>query len=143
MHQPAETLSDANRLFLRTIFFSEFPKKTVLVLAAMVGVAVVASLSVGLWFDAYADRFAPYPKEWFQVKPGMTSGQARKLLGEPWADGRGLKPLDRWFIMQNCVELRLDLWFLGSENSGWNDENAIVTDVHIWRKASLPWRSRP
>ncbi len=59
----------------------------------------------------------------------MISDHARELIGEPWADGRDLKIVDRWLLAQNGVELHLDLWF-ENENNG----NARVKRVARWKR---------
>jgi hypothetical protein len=45
----------------------------------------------------------------------MTSTEARAILGEPTADGRHLKSLDRWSITRKGVTMHLDLWFADAD----------------------------
>ena len=77
---------------------------------------------------AYSSISTDYPKEWSDVRPGMTSEEARKILGNPWADGRGLKTVDRWRIKEAGVELHLDLGF-----DTQNEPNSIVSRVSRWK----------
>ena len=82
---------------------------------------------------SYPAVAAPYPKTWLQVRPGMISDDARKLIGEPWADGRDLKILDRWRTSHNGVELHLDVWFENPKEKE-NDHRSVITGVVRWKR---------
>lgn len=74
------------------------------------------ALLVLLWATGLLQEFATriltrYPESWASIRPGMTSTEARAILGEPTADGRQLKSLDRWLINRKGVTMHLDLWF--------------------------------
>ena len=95
----------------------------VLLLAAVIVIALpIRGRSI------YASIAAPYPDSWLKVRPGMTSDEARRLLGPPWADGRDLKVVDRWRQTQNGVEMHLDLWY-ENENKG----DAPILRVSRWK----------
>lgn len=68
-------------------------------------------LATGLLQEFSTRTFTRYPESWGSIRPGMTSNEARTILGEPTADGRHLKSLDRWIITRNSVSMHLDLWF--------------------------------
>jgi hypothetical protein len=82
-------------------------------------IAVVFSLLAGpiiLGPLLYVTLFGHYPEKWARVAPGMSSAEARQILGPPSADGRGLKGFDRWGILENGIYMELDL-HLGSNES--------------------------
>jgi hypothetical protein len=81
----------------------------------------------------YASIAAPYPEAWLRVKRGMTSEEARMVAGAPWADGRGLKVVDRWQLTRNGVELHLHVYFKGE-----NDGTAVIDRVVRFKHLLLP-----
>jgi hypothetical protein len=104
-------------------------RRVFLLAACLLLAAVVAIVVLMLGRSSYASLAAKYPDSWLKVKPGMTSDEARRLIGQPWADGRDLKVVDRWRQTQNGVELHIDLWF---ENE--NNEFAPVKGVYRWKR---------
>jgi len=91
---------------------------------------IVAVVVVGVSFRTiYPKIVAPMPDSWAIVRPGMTSNQARGILGEPWADGRELKIVDRWRFHRGGVTAHLDLWY-DDENTA---ESEISRVVRWWR----------
>jgi hypothetical protein len=116
--------------------------KTVLLLAAVMVIALPI-----LGWSIYASIAAQHPGSWLKVRPGMTSDEARRLLGPPWADGRDLKIVDRWRQTQNGVEMHLDLWF-ENENKG----DTPIARANRWKHffgenseeaANPPWPEQP
>ncbi|MFN7562955.1 MAG: hypothetical protein ACK5TH_14330 [Prosthecobacter sp.] len=99
------------------------------IIAACLIVAVAATVFTDSGHLAYSSAAAPYPETWLQVKPGMTSDDVRRLIGNPQADNRELKPLDRWLIQQNGIELHLDAWI---ENP--NSADSRVERVVRWKQ---------
>lgn len=83
------------------------------------GIAAIVLGVVAIWFVGFSDSgrrlyaslAAEFPTAWSTIQPGMTSEQARTILGPPWADGRDLKIVDRWRIVRHGVELHLDVYF--------------------------------
>ena len=104
-------------------------KTIMLIIAACLIAAVAATVFTDSGRLAYSSVAAPYPETWLQVKPGMTSDDVRRLIGKPWADNRELKPLDRWLIQQNSIELHLDAWI---ENP--NSADSRVERVVRWKQ---------
>ena len=102
-------------------------KNRILVISLIIFGALTVFLAGGRQF--YCRIAAPYPAAWLTVTPGMTSGEARKLINAPLADGRGLKSVDRWEIIENGIELHLDLWF-DDQNE---DDKAKVARVVRWK----------
>ena len=92
-------------------------KRIVLIGCVIVPIAVAALFLTDIGRKSYSAIAADFPEPWLQVEPGMTSDDARKLVGEPWADGRDLKIVDRWRVVENGVELQMDIWF-EDRNSG-------------------------
>jgi hypothetical protein len=82
----------------------------------------------------YASIAAPYPPAWSKLQPGMTSDEARALLGRPTSDGRGLKASDRWLQIQGGVEIYLDLYL--DHNV---DGTGVVKSIVRWKH----WRHFP
>jgi hypothetical protein len=74
-------------------------------------VLLILLLATGLLQEFCTRTFTRYPESWGTIQPGMTSKEARTILGEPTADGRHLKSLDRWIFTRNGVSMHLDLWF--------------------------------
>lgn len=72
---------------------------------------LVLLFATGLLQEFSTRTFTRYPESWGSIRPAMTSDEARTILGEPTADGRHLKSLDRWIITRNGVSMHLDLWF--------------------------------
>ena len=103
-------------------------KKIALVCVPLAIIAVAALTFHDYWSAAYASVAAEYPQEWVVIKPGMVSKDARRLAGEPWADGRDLKIVDRWRRVKNGVEMHMDLWFEGQ-----NDDNSVIVRVGRWK----------
>ncbi|HYF37498.1 MAG TPA: hypothetical protein VD994_19510 [Prosthecobacter sp.] len=93
----------------------------------LIGTAAIVFTEFG--HVTYSSIAAPYPEAWLKVKPGMTSDELRQLIGQPSADGRELKLLDRWKIQQNGVELHLDAWI---ENP--NSASSQVERVIRWKQ---------
>ncbi len=103
--------------------------KTIIFIVATSMIVVAIALSfTNYGRTTYSSIAAPYPNEWLRIKPGMISDDARKLLGEPWADGRDLKSLDRWRRNRIGIELHLDIWF-DRENNG----SAVIARVVRWK----------
>lgn len=74
--------------------------------------ALLVMLLATATFQEVSTRiFTRFPDSWATIRPGMTSSEARAVLGEPTADGRHLKSLDRWVITRKGVKMHLDLWF--------------------------------
>jgi len=95
----------------------------------VITIVIVGTLALsGAGQRIYASLAAEYPESWMKIQPGITSHEARQILGEPYADGRGLKSLDRWEYSVRGVEVHLDLWF--DEESS---DKAIVTRVVLWK----------
>jgi len=59
----------------------------------------------------------------------MISDEVRKIIGEPWADGRDLKMIDRWKIRQNGADLHMDVYFYRQNNA-----ESIIVKVVRWKK---------
>jgi hypothetical protein len=95
-----------------------------------VAVFVVDFFFLGTAQSIYARQKASMPEAWSGIKPGMTSGEVRRILGEPDADGRRLKSLDRWYLEENGISIHLDVWMDG-ENK---DDHAIVGRVVRWMR---------
>jgi hypothetical protein len=74
-------------------------------------VLLVMLLMTGLVQELSTRILTRYPDSWATIRPGMTSSEARAILGAPTSDGRHLKSLDRWIITQRGVTMHLDLWF--------------------------------
>jgi len=104
-------------------------KKVALIGIMIFSIAVVALLFTDIGRKRYSSVAADFPESWCELKPGMISDDARKLVGEPWADGRDLKNVDRWRLSENGVELHMDLWF---ENQ--NDGNSTIARVSRWKR---------
>jgi hypothetical protein len=117
--------------------------------SALIGFTVVAMATAveglsGAGRRAYCAAAAEFPESWLLIKPGMTSDEARRLVGEPSADGRDLKIVDRWFRIENGVEVRMDLWFDNTDK-----RDAPIFRVVRWKHfmgrdaevdADPPWR---
>ena len=96
-----------------------------------IGIGIVFLVLLGLsgiGQHVYTSTNVDYPNSWLEIEPGMASDEARQLLGEPHADGRGLKSLDRRQQTNKGVEMHLDLWFEGESH-----ESAIVKRVVRWK----------
>lgn len=65
---------------------------------------LVLLFATGLIQEFFTRTFPRYPDSWATIRPGMTSTEARAILGEPTADGRHLKSLDRWSITRKGVK---------------------------------------
>ena len=72
---------------------------------------LILILATGLLQELSTRIFTRYPDSWATIRHGMTSTEARAILGEPMADGRQLKSLDRWSITRKGVTMHLELWF--------------------------------
>ena len=92
-------------------------------------ITAVVLLFTDIGREGYSSVAAEFPESWHQIKPGMTSDEARGLAGDPWADGRSLKVVDRWRVIENGIELHMDLWF---ENQ--NEGNSHITRVSRWKR---------
>ena len=77
----------------------------------------------------YVSRMAPYPDGWLRVKPGMSTTEARERAGEPWADGKHVKILDRWRDNVWGVELHMDIWF-----DPFDYDHDRIQGVHRWKQ---------
>ncbi len=104
--------------------------------------AVAGSLSLLTAFTrpgnkVYGAIVAPYPGSWLGVRPGMTSDEARILVGAPTFDGDQLKAVDRWIVEGNGVELNLDLWF-SVEGRG----DAKIERVGLFKHLRVPGSGR-
>jgi len=93
------------------------------------GCLITAIIAVMFGRSLYPSMVADYPESWLKIVPGMTSDDARKLIGKPLADGRDLKVVDRWQHAQNGVELHLDLWFDNDNNGA-----AAIKRVARWKR---------
>ena len=72
---------------------------------------LVLLIATGLIQEFFTRTFTRYPDSWATIRPGMTSTEARAILGEPTADGRHLKSLDRWSITRKGATMHLEHWF--------------------------------
>ena len=103
-------------------------KRIVLIGITVFLIAAVVILFTDIGRKRYSSIAADFPESWNEIKPGMISNDARKLVGEPWADGRDLKVVDRWHLTENGVKLHMDLWF---EQNG---VNAPILRVIRWKR---------
>jgi len=104
-------------------------KRISLIGCVIILITLVVLLCTDVGRRSYSSAVADYPESWLQVEPGMTSDEARKLVGAPWADGRHLKVVDRWRVIENGVELHMDLWF-GGQNHG----DSPIVRVSRWKR---------
>ncbi len=80
----------------------------------------------------YVTLFGNYPAAWARVAPGMTSAEARQVLGPPSGDGRGLKGFDRWGVLKNGIWMELDL-HLGSNESDQDRVDRVTRKMRFFR----------
>ena len=98
-------------------------------LSLLVGSIAVPKTDTGA--AIYANLRSSYPDSWLLLEPGLSSYEIRKRIGEPQADGRGLKLIDRWVRMENGIELHLDIFFSPPNE----DEDAEAQQILIWKRA--------
>ena len=119
--------------------------KKIMLIATACTLIVVAAAAVFTQFGrtSYSSVAAPYPEAWLEVKPGMISDDVRRLIGEPWADNRELKILDRWLIQRNGVELHLDAWIESPNLASSRVERVVrwkrFTGTEFDRHVEPPW----
>ena len=104
-------------------------KRITLVGCVIIPISVAAVVFTDIGRRSYSSAAADFPESWLLIEPGMTSEEARRLVGEPWADGRDLKIVDRWRVIENGVELHMDLWF-----DGQNYGDSPIVRVSRWKR---------
>ena len=79
-----------------------------------------------------------YPTDWMAVQPGLPASHVSKLMGTPWADGDGLKSLDRYRTTISGVTMHMDVWYEFDQR-----DNVPVSRVGAWREYLWAKVSRP
>ena len=88
-----------------------------IILAAVLGALFAVEIFTGYFRLLYLENVAAYPDEWESIAAGMPAAEVRKIAGVPFADGRGLKTVDRWEASVHGVKLYMNVTYSNQHNT--------------------------
>ena len=103
-----------------------------ILIAAALGLAVLFMLPFVRCF------LANYPTGWMAVKPALPASHVGTLMGAPWADGDGLKSLDRYRTSVNGVTMHMDVWYERDQRGEIPVSKVVAWREYLWAKVSRP-----